>query len=110
SAGSRGGAGAGLVGAYALVLILFCATVSMSLLGLYVRVATTGSRLLAALDTNSYGIFVLHYVFVTWLQLALLAAPLPAPAKALLVFLGAVTLAGTTTAALRRVPAIARVL
>jgi len=82
----------------------------MAVIGLYVRVARTESGLLARLDTNSYGIFVLHYVFVTWLQLVLLNASLPAAAKALVVFLGAVSLAGTTTAVLRRIPAVARVL
>jgi hypothetical protein len=110
AAADRGGAGPVLVACYALVIAVFCATVSMVWLGLYLRFARTDSGMLARLDANSYGIFVLHYVFVTWLQLALLAAPLPAAAKALLVFLGAVALAGTTTAALRRIPAVPRVL
>ena len=52
----------------------------------------------------------MHYVFVTWLQFALLAAPLPVAVKGLLVFLGAVLLAWGTTALLRRIPAVARVL
>jgi len=94
----------------AIAFAVFCATVSMACLGLYVRFARTESDAFASLDANAYGIFVVHYVFVTWLQFALLAAPLPVAVKGLLVFLGAVLLAWGTTALLRRIPAVARVL
>src|SRR5262249_19427893 len=65
----------------------------MACLGLYVRFARTESDAFASLDANGYGIFVVHYVFVTWLQFALLASPLPVALKGLFVFLGAVWLA-----------------
>jgi hypothetical protein len=49
-------------------------------------------------------------VFVTWLQYALLAAPLHAALKFSLVFLGALALSWGATAALRRLPAVDRVI
>jgi hypothetical protein len=47
--------------------------------------------------------------FVSWLQLSLREAPLGAPAKAAVVFTGAVLLAWGATAAPRRLPAVRRV-
>jgi hypothetical protein len=109
-AADRGGAGPVLLAVYAAVLAVLCATISMACLGLSLRFVTTESAVVARLDANAYGIYVVHYVFVTWLQFALLAAPLAAAAKAFLVFVGAVACAWATTAALRRIPAVARVL
>jgi hypothetical protein len=48
--------------------------------------------------------------FVSWLQYAMLAAALSAPAKGAIVFLAALALIWCTAALLRRVPAIARVI
>lgn len=110
AAADRGGAGPALLVLYAAILAVFCATTSMACLGLSLRFVTTESAVVAGLDANAYGIYVLHYVFVTWLQFALLTAPLAAAAKALLVWVGAVACAWATTAALRRIPAAARVL
>ena len=41
-----------------------------------------------SLRGNAYGIYLVHYAFVTWLQYALLHAPLAAMVKAALVFIG----------------------
>jgi hypothetical protein len=46
---------------------------------------------------------------VSWLQLAILSAPLPAIAKGLLVFAGVLLLSWSTSASLRRIPAVARI-
>jgi hypothetical protein len=59
---------------------------------------------------NAYGIYLIHYAFVSWLQLALVRSQRPAIAKGSLVFVGAVLLGWGTTAALRRIPLIARVI
>jgi len=59
---------------------------------------------------NAYGIYLVHYAFVSWLQLALVKAHMAVVAKASLVFLGAVLLGWATTVGLRRVPRISRVI
>jgi len=53
--------------------------------------------------------YLLHYAFVSWLQYALLKAQLSGFTKGALVFAGAVALSWGATAALRRLPGVARV-
>ena len=48
-------------------------------------------------------------MFVSWLQYAMLPASLPAYAKFGIVFVGALGLSWITSAAIRRIPAVARV-
>jgi hypothetical protein len=90
--------------------VLSCAASSFAFLALFVRFATRRGRALESLRDNAYGMYVVHYAFVTWLQLSLLAAPLPAPVKAVAVIVSTVALSWGTTAALRRLPAVARVI
>jgi glucans biosynthesis protein C len=67
-----------------------------------VHFASIRSRVLDSLSRNAYGIYLIHYVFVVWLQYALLNAPLFAFAKAAIVFGGTLVLSWATSAALRR--------
>lgn len=105
---ARGGPSTGLLAAGNFAFVLCCAASSLAVVGLFIRHARSAPRWLASLTANAYGIFLLHYAAVTWLQLALLPASLPGLLKALLVFLGAVAASWAATAALRRVPALAR--
>ena len=63
-----------------------------------------------SLTANAYGIYLVHYAFVSWSQYSLLKTALPAIAKGSLVILGALALSWGTVAALRRIPAGARVI
>ena len=90
--------------------ILSCAASGFALLAIFLRFAKRRVAVFDSLGVNSYGIYLTHYVFVIWLQYALLAAPLSGLAKASLVFLGALGLSWTLTASLRRIPAVARVI
>ena len=56
------------------------------------------------MSANAYGLYLVHYVFIVWLQYALLAAPLFAIIKAGLVFGGTLVLSLATIAAARRIP------
>jgi fucose 4-O-acetylase-like acetyltransferase len=67
-------------------------------------------RAWTSLDRNAFGIYLLHYAFVTWLQYALLGASLPGYAKGLVVIVGALALSWVTSASLLRIPAVARVI
>ena len=53
---------------------------------------------------DAYGIFLVHYPIVLWLQYWLFDFDLPAIVKALLAFVLTVALSWTATAALRRIP------
>jgi hypothetical protein len=68
------------------------------------RFATRPSRILAALANSAFGMYLLHYVFIVWLQYALLGVALFAIAKAMMVFAAAVPLAWATTTLLRSLP------
>jgi surface polysaccharide O-acyltransferase-like enzyme len=59
---------------------------------------------LESLKDNAYGIYIVHYVFVVWLQYALLEAPLHAVVKGAIVFTGALALSWAASAALRAMP------
>lgn len=89
--------------------VLSCAASCFAFLALFLRFAQARSRLFDSLSANSYGIYLLHYPFVSWGQYALLPASLPAVVKALIVFVGALGLSWGAAATLRRIPAVARV-
>lgn len=83
---------------------------SLSLFALFGRWCDRENPVGASLARNAFGMYLLHYPLVSWLQYGLLGAALPAAAKVLLVTLGAVGLSWAGTAALRRIPPVARVL
>ncbi len=90
------------------LLPVSCATSCFGFLALFVRFANRGTRALDSLSENEYGIYLVHYAFVSWLGYAMLTAPLPAVVKFALVFTGVLALSWGTSAALRRIPAVAR--
>ena len=90
--------------------VLSCAASSFAFLALFVRFAKTRTRFWDSLSNNAYGMYLIHYAFVSWLQYSLLKAQLPAIAKFSIVFVATALLSWAATAALRRIPAVARVI
>jgi glucans biosynthesis protein C len=84
--------------------VLACACGCFFLVAVSLRFAAAPSRLLGALGGNAYGLYLLHYVFVVWLQFALLALPLFAVIKWAIVFAGTLAFTFITNAALKRIP------
>lgn len=107
---AHGGPGAGLATFGNFTYVLTCACASFALLALFARYARRARVVLDSLSANAYGIYLLHYVGVIWLQYALLTAPWPAIAKIALVFMGAVGFSWSVTAMLRRLPVVARII
>jgi peptidoglycan/LPS O-acetylase OafA/YrhL len=93
--------------ASAIGWVVCCALCSFALLAIFVRFAKR-SRLIDNFVNNSYGMFLVHYMFVTWSQYALLSAPLPGPVKWLCVLSITTAASWTLAAALRRIPVIGR--
>jgi len=89
--------------------MLSCAVSSFAFLALFVRFAASRVRFLDSLRDNSYGIYLVHYAFVSWLQYALLGWSGPAAEKGLVAFAGALALSWIASAAIRRIPGVARV-
>ncbi len=96
--------------AWGSAFALTAAASSFVCLALSERFASRRGRLLDSLRANAYGMYLVHYAFVSWLQLALLRAPLSGLAKGALVTLATIALSWAATAALRRIPAVARVI
>jgi hypothetical protein len=96
--------------AMAFGFCLSCAASCFAALALFLRFANRRHPLFDRLGPNAYGMYLIHYPIVSWLQLALLGQPLPGLAKGLIVFAGATIVAWGLTSAIRRVPAVARVL
>jgi hypothetical protein len=82
--------------------VLACATTSVAMIGLFVRFVRRSHPILDSLRDNAYGIYVVHYAFVSWLQYALLDASLSGLAKGTLVTACALGLAWGASSLVRR--------
>ena len=112
---SKGGPGTGLLVVGHLSFVLTCATSSLAVLALFVRYGSRSTTVesrgaWASLGASAYGVYLLHYIAVAWLQLALLGTAWPGSLKTVVVFVGAVAISWTLTATLRRIPLVARVI
>ena len=106
----NGGASVGVAIATDLSFVPACAAGCFFPIALCLRFATGHSRILGYLAANAYGLYLVHYVFVVWLQFALLATPLFAVVKAPIVFSATLFLSLLTIAAVRRIPLGARLI
>ncbi|MHC5058857.1 MAG: acyltransferase family protein, partial [Planctomycetota bacterium] len=85
-----------------------CAGTCLGLLGAFRRHARRRHPVLDSLSANSFGIYVFHYLFVAWIQFALLPVPLPALAKFGIASAGGLALSWGTSILVRRIPAACR--
>jgi peptidoglycan/LPS O-acetylase OafA/YrhL len=79
-------------------------------LAVALRFAALRLPALAGLNSSAYGMYLVHYPFVVWLQYALLGAALPAIIKGAAVFGATLLFSWGTIAALRRVPSVAQII
>jgi surface polysaccharide O-acyltransferase-like enzyme len=93
-----------------LSFILACFASCFAVLAIVLRFAAKSLQKLAGLRKSAYGMYLIHYLFVVWLQYALLKAALPATIKGAVVFTGTLLLSWGVIAALRRVPPVAQVI
>jgi Acyltransferase family len=86
-----------------------CGALSFAFLALFVRFANRRRWAYDSLSDNEYAMYLIHYMFVSWVQLAILGLALPAIAKGALVFGVVLLLSWKTSAIIRSIPAVARV-
>ena len=108
--GDISGAPLGLRLAAGLSYVSACFSSCFLMLVVAVRFGGLRSHLLDSLNSNAFGMYLVHYPFVGWLQSALLGMALPGIAKASIVFTGALMLSWSATAALRRIPVVAHII
>jgi surface polysaccharide O-acyltransferase-like enzyme len=98
-------------GKFAAAAIMFpvsCAASSLFVIALVVRFVRSW-RWADSLSANAYGIYLVHYAFVIWIQYLALRWPMPAFVKGSIVSLAAVGISWMTVALIRRSEPIARV-
>jgi glucan biosynthesis protein C len=84
--------------------VLACACGCFFVAGVSVRFARWRFAWLDSLSHSAYGMYLIHYVFVVWLQYALLGAALSAITKASIVFTVTVIASWGTMILVRRLP------
>jgi glucans biosynthesis protein C len=87
-----------------LSFVVACASGCFFLVAVSLRFAARQSRLLDRLSANAYGLYLVHYNFVVWLQYALLGVALFAVVKAAIVFGATLLLSSLAILAVRRIP------
>jgi peptidoglycan/LPS O-acetylase OafA/YrhL len=93
-----------------LGFVLCAASACLALFALFLRFAGPHRSMFESLADNAYGIYLVHYVFVIWLQYMLLGVALFAVAKAAIVLTGALFLSWSITATVCRIPIGARLM
>ena len=96
--------------AYGIAFALFSAAMPFTILATSLRLARSSLSLLDAMRPQAYGIYLLHYIFIIWLQYAVYGAALPAGVKAAIVFIGTLSGSWALTVLLRRIPLVARMI
>jgi len=101
---------------YALALVSYSAAQTFNVLALFLRFSNEGSSILDPLRDNAYGIYLIHYIPVLWLQYALFGISfgplmqLTAIIKAIIVFALTLAISWASTSALRRIPGVSGIL
>jgi acyltransferase-like protein len=95
---------------YGLFFVAFSAAILFAILAYFLRFKQSGFSILDPMQADAYGMFLVHYPIVLWLQYWLFDFDLPAIVKAVVAFVLTVVLSWAATAALRRIPGVTRVL
>lgn len=93
-----------------VMFTLACASLSFAALATFLRFARRTGPAGASLQANAYGMYLLHYVFTSWLAWTLLPQPWGGLAKGAAVFVLATALSWLSTMVLRRMPLLGRIL
>jgi surface polysaccharide O-acyltransferase-like enzyme len=93
-----------------IAFVVCCWAIVFGMTGFFLRFAKRRVRIFDSLSENSYGIYIVHYVFITWLQYLLLGSGLAPLVKGMGVFVATLILSWGVVAAIRRIPAVAKVL
>ena len=83
---------------------LSCAGSSLLFLAVFIRFVRRDHRILRSISANAYGMYLIHYPIVIWLQYSLLHTNYPAFEKGIAVFVLTALLSWSLAATLRRIP------
>jgi surface polysaccharide O-acyltransferase-like enzyme len=96
--------------AYGVAFASFSAAMAFTLPATSLRLAKSSLRFLDAMQPSAYGIYLLHYMPIIWLQYAVFDPAWPAGVKAAIVFTGTLSSSWLLTVWLRKIPFVARMI
>ena len=96
--------------AYGIAFAMFSAAMAFTVPAISLRLTHSSMRLLDAMLPSAYGIYLLHYVFIIWLQYFVYDPAFPAGVKAGIVFAGTLGGSWILTVLLRKIPFVARMI
>jgi surface polysaccharide O-acyltransferase-like enzyme len=96
--------------AYAVCFTTFSVAILFLILASFLRFASSGKNVLDLMQSDAFGMFLVHYPISLWLVYWLHDFNVPALVKATIVFLLTVVLSWIVTRALRQIPGASRVL
>jgi surface polysaccharide O-acyltransferase-like enzyme len=67
-------------------------------------------KLLDAMQPSAYGIYLLHYIFIIWLQYVVYDYSWPAMVKFAIVFAGTLSMSWGSAVLVRKIPVVARMI
>jgi hypothetical protein len=95
---------------YGLFFAAFSVAIMFAILAYFLRFKRSGWSILDPMQGEAYGMFLVHYPIVLWIQYWLFDVDVPAVVKVMVVFPLTVALSWAATAALRKIPGATRVL
>jgi surface polysaccharide O-acyltransferase-like enzyme len=95
---------------YSLSFAIFSGAMCFTVPAIHLSFARARWRLLDAMQPSAYGIYLLHYIFIIWLQYAVYDLPLHAGGKFAIVFVGTLSMSWALTIFLRKIPLVARMI
>jgi surface polysaccharide O-acyltransferase-like enzyme len=94
--------------AYGLHFAMFSAAMTFAVPAVFLRFARPSLWLLDAMRPSAYGIYLLHFIFLIWLQYVVYDPDFPAFIKFAIVFAGTLSMSWALTVLLRKIPVVAR--
>jgi surface polysaccharide O-acyltransferase-like enzyme len=95
---------------YGLAFAAFSAAMTFTIPTVFVRFERSSFWLLDAMRPQAYGIYLLHFIPLIWLQYAVYEPAFPAFVKFAIVFTGTLSVSWAMTVLLRKIPAVARMI
>jgi surface polysaccharide O-acyltransferase-like enzyme len=94
--------------AYGLTFAMFGAAMTFTIPAVFLRFARSSLWLLDAMRPSAYGVYLLHFVPLIWLQYIVYDPDFPAFVKFAIVFAGTLSMSWVLTVLLRNIPLVAR--
>jgi hypothetical protein len=96
--------------AYALAFAMFSAAMTFALPAAFLHFARAPLWPLDAMHPSAYGIYLLHFIPLLWLQYLVYDPAFPAFVKFAIVFAGTLSISWIATILLRKIPVVARMI